>query len=187
MHRTAGHKSGVLGITPTFRVLNVANENAIPQFDVENVNGNWVLQYTDSPQAPLKAEDQATFEVIIEVSDGENPATESDSFTINVNGEAVYSISESGNTLTADLDTADPNGVQAGSVRYQWFTTTDGGTTKDTIATSGANSIADTTLQSLDTAGHTLPSGAVYGVEVTYTDDWALRKAWKLSQPLLFQ
>ena len=169
--RTAGHKSGVLGITPTFRVLLASSKDPIPQFDVVKMGANWVLQHTDSPQQPLKAQDQATFEVIIEVSDGENPATESDPFTINVNGEAVYSISESGNTLTADLDTTDPNGVQAGSVRYQWFTTTDGGTTKDTIATSGTNSIANTTSRSLNTAGHTLPSGAVYGVEVTYTDD----------------
>ena len=175
--RTAGHKSGVLGITPTFRVLLASSKDPIPQFDVVKMGANWVLQYTDSPQEPLKATNQSTFEVIIEVSDGENPATESDSFTINVNGEAVYSISESGDTLTADLDTADPNGVQAGSVRYQWFTTTDGGTTKDTIATSGTNSIADTTLRSLNTAGHTLPSGAVYGVEVTYTDDLGIAES----------
>ena len=154
----------------SFTVLNADDSTVNENFRVENVNGNWVLQFTDSPQAPLKAEDQATFEVIIEVSDGENPATESDSFTINVNGEAVYSISESGDTLTADLDTADPNGVDMASVRYQWFTTTDGGTTKDTIATSGTNSIANTTSRSLNTAGYTPPSGAVYGVTISYQD-----------------
>ena len=115
-----------------------------------------------------------SYTLTITATDGGTPAMTSEAKTITIglieNGEAVYSISESGDTLTAELDTADPDGVQAGSVRYQWFTTTDAGATKDTIAISGTNSIADTTSQSLNTAGHTLPSGAVYGVEVTYTD-----------------
>ena len=115
--------------------------------------------------------DTATsYTLTITATDGGTPAMTSEAKTITIglieNVEAVYSISESGNTLTATLDTPDSDGVDSDSVRYQWFTTTDGGTTKTPIT-----GIADTTSQTLNTAGHTLPSGETYGVTVTYDDN----------------
>ena len=102
-----------------------------------------------------------------------SPATTITIGLINDNNEAVYGINENeaGTMLTADLVTADPDGVHADSVTtYQWFTTTDLGVTKDTIATTGMNSITATTSQNLDISSHTLATNAIYGVTITYTD-----------------
>ena len=75
-------------------------------------------------------------------------------------------MSQSVNTSTADLDTADSEGVQAGSVAmYQWFTAIDAGANKNNIGTASATNMLDTSI-----AGNKLVSGAVYGVIVTYTD-----------------
>ena len=102
-----------------------------------------------------------------------SPATTITIGLINDNNEAVYGINENeaGTMLTADLVTADPDGVHADSVTtYQWFTTTDLGVTTDTIATTGMNSITATTSQTLDISSHTLATNALYGVTITYTD-----------------
>ena len=102
-----------------------------------------------------------------------SPATTITIGLINDNNEAVYGINENeaGTMLTADLVTADPDGVHADSVTtYQWFTTTDLGVSKDTIATTGMNSITATTSQTLDISSHTLATNALYGVTITYTD-----------------
>ena len=100
---------------------------------------------------------------------GATPMTsEAKTITIELieNGEAVYSISENGDTLTADLDTADPDGVEADSVAmYRWFTTTDAGANKNYLGTASTSNTLDTSI-----SGNGLPQNAVYGVEVTYTD-----------------
>ena len=116
-----------------------------------------------------------TSEYTLEITATDGGGAVSDPTTITIglieNGEAEYSISESGTMLTAMLDTADPDGVDdTVAVTYQWYTTDDGGTTKDDIATSGANSISDTTSETLDTTGHTLTTGHTYVVTITYTD-----------------
>ena len=116
-----------------------------------------------------------TSEYTLEITATDGGGAVSDPTTITIglieNGEAEYSVSESGTMLTAMLDTADPDGVDdTVAVTYQWYTTDDGGTTKDTIATTGMNSISDTTSETLDTTGHTLTTGHAYGVTITYTD-----------------
>ena len=116
-----------------------------------------------------------TSEYTLEITATDVGGATSDPTTITIglidNGEAEYSVSESGTMLTATLDTADPEGVDGTvDVTYQWYTTPDGGTTKNDIATSGTNSISDTTSQTLDTTGHTPPSGESYIVEITYRD-----------------
>ena len=139
--------------------------------------------------ATLDYDTATSYTLSIQAFDGGAPNLASALKTITIglieNGEAVYSISESGDTLTAELDTADPDGVN-GAVSYQWFTTTDGGITKDAIATSGTNSIADTTSQSLNTDGHTLPDPrAVYIVEITYEDGEGFTEVVEATTPVL--
>ena len=120
--------------------------------------------------ATLDYDTTTSYTLTITATDGGTPAMTSEAKTITIglieDLRSVYSISESGNTLTAELDTPDSDGVDTASVRYQWFTTPDGGTTKNTIT-----GITDTTSQTLNTAGHTLPSGETYGVTVTYDDN----------------
>ena len=106
----------------------------------------------------------------ITATDGGATPMTSDVKTITIglieNGEAAYRISQSGNTLTADLDTADPDGVEVGSVAmYRWFTTTDAGANKNYLGTASTSNTLDTSI-----SGNGLPQNAVYGVEVTYTD-----------------
>ena len=168
---TAGNKSGVLGITPTFRVLLASSKDPIPQFAVvDDGNGNWVLQYTDSPQNPLKSTNQSTFEVIIEVSDGENIATESDPFTITINnldeGPGVYRVDGNlmvGQTLTVTQVTEDPDGI-AGTVSYLWYKQDSlGMRTQLTADTGNPNQY---TLKQVDN-----PDTELFGAIVVYEDD----------------
>ena len=115
-----------------------------------------------------------SYTLTITATDGGTPAMTSEAKTITIglieNGEAVYSISENGDILTATRDSTDPDGIDTASISYQWYTSTNGGITKDAIATSGTNSIAVTNAQTLNTAGHTLPDRANYVVEISYTD-----------------
>ena len=140
--------------------------NAMGQISVsDGVNvegGSTTLDYDTTSEYTLE----------ITATDGGGAVSTAKTITIGLieNGEAEYSISESGTTLTADLDTADPEGLEAGSISYQWFTTNNGGTTKTEIATSGTNSISDTTSETLDVMGYTLSAGHIYGVTITYTD-----------------
>ena len=77
-------------------------------------------------------------------------------------GDATYRVDEDGAMLTVNLVTADPDGVKDGTqISYQWFTTD--GTTK--------TDITDADEQTFDSSTHTLPSGSLFGVTVTYTDN----------------
>ena len=116
-----------------------------------------------------------TSEYTLEITATDAGGAVSDPTTITIglieNGEAEYSLALTGTTYTATRDTADPDGVDdTVDVTYQWYTTPDGGTTKNDIATSGTNSISDTTSETLDVMGYTPPSGQTYGVTITYTD-----------------
>ena len=92
------------------------------------------------------------------------------------NGDAEYEIDENqaGTELSVALIDADPNsadysedpdGVDADSVMYQWFTI--GGASNSTTKT---NIGTPTTSATLDISSHTLQIGASYGVTVTYQD-----------------
>ena len=113
---------------------------------------------------------QYTATIIAEASVNNEAQRATTKLTINVEnveeGSAVFDIGgyiASGQTLTAALRTDDPDGVDADGYSYQWFTTTDGGTTKTDI--SGA-----------DEASYAIKSGddltKTYGVSITYTDDY---------------
>ena len=78
---------------------------------------------------------------------------------------AEYSLSQTGRTLTANLDTPDPDGIKAATTpRYQWFSL-DSGTVLDTT----------------NTENYTLPNDAdtdgYYGVIITYTDGSDVRES----------
>ena len=93
--RTAGHKSGVLGITPIFTVRNGDDGSINSAYSVvEDDAGNWVLQYDDT--LALSAETDSTISLRISVSDGENTPDITDTFTLTVNnvdeGPGVYRV-----------------------------------------------------------------------------------------------
>ena len=109
---------------------------------------------------------QSSLEVEITATDSVTDDIAIQTYTLTVNqGTAVYSISESGDTLTADLDTADSDGVEAGSTMYRWFTTIDAGANRNYLGTASTSNTLDTSI-----SGNELPQNAVYGVEITYTD-----------------
>ena len=113
---------------------------------------------------------QYTATIIAEASVNNEAQRATTKLTINVEnveeGSAVFDIGgyiASGQTLTAALRTDDPDGVDADGYSYQWFTTTDGGTTKTDI--SGADE-ASYAIKSDDDLTKT------YGVSITYTDGY---------------
>ena len=113
---------------------------------------------------------QYTATIIAEASVNNEAQRATTTFTINVEnveeGIAVFDIGgyiASGQTLIAALRTDDPDGVDADGYSYQWFTTTDGGTTKTDI--SGADE-ASYKIKSDDDLTKT------YGVSITYTDGY---------------
>ena len=109
----------------------------------------------------------------------QDPETRDITFTLRVQnlqeGSATYEIAENqaGTMLSVVLFDADPASAtysedpdgRVGGVSFQWFTTPDGGTTKNDIT-----SIADTTSATLDIEGYTPPSGEIIGVTVSYQD-----------------
>ena len=183
------HSSGVVVTTltytdaesdvPVFRFVDTDNANAL---ETSITIGGATFTITDGGEITVTgnfdadAETQpASYTLTVRATDSANNNASADvEITVNVNnideGNAHYSITQNGAILTATLDVADPDGVKDGTIGYQWYTTTDG-TSKDAIATSGANRIAVTNAETLDTSGHTLPDGARYGVTVTYTDN----------------
>ena len=83
-------------------------------FQVENVNGKWVLQFTDPI---LEGESDPSIALIIEVSDGTNLFDRTDTFTVNVinldEGPGVYRVDGDvtmgvGQTLTVTQVTPRP-------------------------------------------------------------------------------
>ena len=136
-----------------------------------------LLFVIDETSGEISVKDQVTLDydaatsytLVITARDGGSPAMEGDhTITIGLIEDFVseYSISKTGNTYSADLDTPDSDGVDMASIEYQWFTTPDGGTTKNDIT-----GIAVTNQKTLDTTGYTLPDGQTYGVTITYTDN----------------
>ena len=109
----------------------------------------------------------------------QDPQTRDITFTLRVQnvqeGPAEYDIMENqaGTMLSVALFDADPTSAtysedpdgRIGGVSFQWFTTPDGGTTKNDIT-----GITDTTSATLDIEGYTPPSGEIIGVTVSYQD-----------------
>ena len=100
------------------------------------------------------------YTLTIQASDGGTPPlTATHDITISVTPSAgvaaEYSISQNGTRLTANLDTADPDGIKAGTTpRYQWFDQTTG-----------------TALGTTTTNNYDVPNAdGYYGVIITYTD-----------------
>ena len=171
---TAGHQTGVLGLGPIFRVLLASNKDPIPSLNVVEIGGKWVLQHTPTPQEPLKSQGNSSIEVIIEVSDGENPATESDPITITVNnvdeGPGVYRVDGTlmmGETLTVMQVTEDPDGVN-GAVTYQWYKEAANGDI--TMLTADTGNPNQYTLQTGDD-----PDTELFGAFVIYNDNAGTR------------
>ena len=136
-----------------------------------------LLFVIDETSGEISVKDQVTLDydaatsytLVITARDGGSPAMEGDhTITIGLIEDFVseYSISKTGNTYSADLDTPDSDGVDMASIEYQWFTTPNGGTTKNDIT-----GIAVTNQKTLDTTGYTLPDGETYGVTITYDDN----------------
>ena len=107
-----------------------------------------------------------TYTLTIEASDSADTpmkATETITIGVEVDHLSVYGIDdETAGQLEAVLDTEDSDGVVAASVRYQWFTTD--GTSINLLGTS-------TDSETRDISSHTLPTGSVYGLTVTYNDE----------------
>ena len=107
-----------------------------------------------------------TYTLTIEASDSaDTPMKTTETITIGVEVDhlSVYGIDdETAGQLEAVLDTEDSDGEVAASVRYQWFTTD--GTSINLLGTS-------TDSETRDISSHTLPTGSVYGLTVTYNDE----------------
>ena len=107
-----------------------------------------------------------TYTLTIEASDSaDTPMKTDETITIGVEVDhlSVYGIDdETAGQLEAVLDTEDSDGEVAASVRYQWFTTD--GTSITLLGTS-------TDSETRDISSHTLPTGSVYGLTVTYNDE----------------
>ena len=168
---TAGHKSGVLGIEPIFVVRNADDLSANSLFQVENVNGKWVLQFTDPI---LEGESDPSIALIIEVSDGTNLFDRTDTFTVNVinldEGPGVYRVDGDvtmgvGQTLTVVQVTPDPDGIN-GAVTYQWYKEANDVDRTRTMLTADSGTPNQYTLQTGDD-----PTTELFGAIVLYTDD----------------
>ena len=168
---TAGHKSGVLGIEPDFVVRNADDLSPNSLFQVENVNGKWVLQFTDPI---LEGESDPSIALIIEVSDGTNPVDRTDTFTVNVinldEGPGVYRVDGdvtmgAGQALTVTQVTPDPDGIN-GDVTYQWYKEANDVDRTRTMLTADSGNPNQYTLKSGDD-----PATELFGAIVLYTDD----------------
>ena len=121
-----------------------------------------------------------SYELTVRATDSrQDPQTGDITFTLSVQneeeGSAEYRIieDETNPRLMVALVDADPNSAtysedpdgRVGGVSFQWFTTLDGGTTKNDIT-----SITDTTSATLDIEGYTPPSGEIIGVTISYQD-----------------
>ena len=168
---TAGHKSGVLGIEPIFVVRNADDLSANSLFQVENVNGKWVLQFTDPI---LEGESDPSIALIIEVSDGTNLFDRTDTFTVNVinldEGPGVYRVDGDvtmgvGQALTVTQVTPDPDGIN-GDVTYQWYKEANDVDRTRTMLTADDGTPLQYTLTADDD-----PTTELFGVVVIYDDN----------------
>ena len=157
----------------TFMFVDTANANALTSsitigaatFTITDAG---VITVSGDLNYEALAADARSYTLTVRATDSaNNNASDDVEITVNIvdidEGEATYSVTEQGATLTATLDTADPDGVKADTTSYQWFTTTDGGVNKTIIP--------DADEQNFDSSTHTLPAGALYGVTITYTDN----------------
>ena len=171
--RTAGHKSGVLGITPIFTVRNGDGGSINPAYSVvEDDAGNWVLQYDET--LDLSAKTDPTISLRIGVSDGENTPDISDAFTLTVNdvdeGPGVYRVDGDvtmgvGQALTVTQVTEDPDGIN-GDVTYQWYKEANDVDRTRTMLTADDGTPLQYTLTADDD-----PTTELFGVVVSYTDN----------------
>ena len=171
--RTAGHKSGVLGITPIFTVRNGDDGSINPAYSVvEDDAGNWVLQYDET--LDLSAKIDSTISLRIGVSDGENPLDISDAFTLTVNdvdeGPGVYRVDGDvtmgvGQALTVTQVTPDPDGIN-GDVTYQWYKEANDVDRTRTMLTADDGTPLQYTLTADDD-----PTTELFGVVVIYDDN----------------
>ena len=168
---TAGHKSGVLGTEPTFIVRNADDLSQNSLFQVENVNGKWVLQFTDPI---LEGESDPSIALIIEVSDGTNLVDRTDTFTVNVinldEGPGVYRVDGDvtmgvGQALTVTQVTEDPDGIN-GDVTYQWYKEANDVDRTRTMLTADSGNPNQYTLTADDD-----PTTELFGVVVIYDDN----------------
>ena len=168
---TAGHQSGVLGIEPIFVVRNADDLSPNSLFQVENVNGKWVLQFTDPI---LEGESDPSIALIIEVSDGTNLFDRTDTFTVNVinldEGPGVYRVDGdvtmgAGQALTVAQVTADPDGIN-GDVTYQWYKEANDVDRTRTMLTADDGTPLQYTLTADDD-----PTTELFGVVVIYDDN----------------
>ena len=165
---TAGHKSGVLGTEPIFVVRNADDLSQNLIFQVENVNGKWVLQFTDPI---LEGESDPSIALVIEVSDGTNSFDRTDTFTVNVinldEGPGVYRVDGDvtmgvGQALTVVQVTPDPDGIN-GDVTYAWYKEVNG---TRTMLTADTGNPLQYTLKSGDD-----PTTELFGAIVIYDDN----------------
>ena len=157
------------GVNPAImaRYFTVLDSNDVEdaRFDVVADGQNWKLQLKAT--AELDFDTTKTLDLRISMNDQTHIAR-SDLITLNVvnvdEDEATYRITgtfAAGETLTATRIAEDPDGI-AVAASFQWFTTTDGGTTKNNAP--GTSNLQTYTLPSM------LTDGVVYGVTITYTD-----------------
>ena len=154
------------------------DENGVEQVEATHqgfsIDSNGVITIA----SPLNYEETSSYDLRIRATDANGEEADL-SITISVqnvqDGPAEYDIRENqdGTMLSVALFDADPNSStfsedpdgRVGEVSFQWFTTPDGGTTKNDIT-----GIADTTSATLDIEGYTPPSGEIIGVTVSYQD-----------------
>ena len=159
---TSAH--GVFANLPASDADGTSPNNAITSYDITGGTGRGVFDLADDGDISVKAGatfDATEYTLIVTATDGGDTPMTSDPKTITIgileDSLAEYSISESSGTLTADLDTADADGV-TGTPSYQWFKiNTDG--TRMNVGT-------DTTTYTPPTDDEDL----IHGVTITYTD-----------------
>ena len=151
-----------------FTVLDSSNAEDT-RFAVVADGQNWKLQLKAT--AELDFETTETLDLRISMNDQTHIAR-SDLITLTINniddGPARYAIDPTasatgGHHLALEVSTPDPDGVDTNfPITYQWFTTTDDGTTKTPLAMD-----ADGASYTLKMTDSTTPD---YGVTVRYTD-----------------
>ena len=158
--------AGVRAVTDTEDTIKAYHVEGAPWVEISHITG--AVSIAEGTKIDYEENSQIIVSITAISSTEEYETTTK--LTINVEnveeGSAVFDIGgyiASGQTLTAALRTDDPDGVDADGYSYQWFTTTDGGTTKTDI--SGA-----------DEASYKIKSGddltKTYGVSITYTDGY---------------
>ena len=158
--------AGVRAVTDTEDTIKAYHVEGAPWVEINHITG--AVSIAEGTKIDYEENSQIIVSITA-ISSTEDYETTT-KLTINVEnveeGSAVFDIGgyiASGQTLIAALRTDDPDGVDADGYSYQWFTTTDGGTTKTDI--SGA-----------DEASYKIKSGddltKTYGVSITYTDGY---------------